>query len=508
MTLKLKKTAIKKLDTAQSAKKKYTVLVVDDEKAIVRSLVDTLEDDYDIITANDGQEALELIQNLETPESIHMIISDQRMPKMEGVDLLSKSIPIIPQSMRILLTGFTDVDAIIDSINKGEIYRFLTKPITPQDLLFTVKQAMEIYELRGENERLVTELQGALKVKNDFMANVSHELRTPMNAILGMIHLARQGTLSSKQNKHLNKAHSAAKSLLGIITNILDFSEIEVQTLTLESNEFHLDTVMGDVSSSSKERALEKGLDFSIQVSSSIPKFLVGDDFRLWQILNHLVDNAIKFTKTGEIILSVTVAKDENEIVVLQFAVQDTGVGIEKKQLSKLFESFTQADATSTRKFGGLGLGLTLSLKLVKMMGGDIKVESEVGHGSSFLFTAKFKKDQKSEFENSKLRDSEISSSRTDTPSRNLELIKENNGGNPDQSLDFSKINALIQSLKELLEDDNTEASSIIEELKPHIIGTEGWKNLAKVEHAIGTYDFEEALEYLNEFITQHPSTD
>ncbi len=245
------------------------------------------------------------------------------------------------------------------------------------------KRAVELEEARGQAE-------SAAEIKALFLANMSHEIRTPMNAMTGMTRLALQTELTDKQRDYLNKAQMASESLLRIIDDILDFSKIEAGQLRLESVTFEMDNVLERLSSLIGLKAKEKGLELVFSTSADMHTALIGDPLRLEQVLVNLTSNAIKFTEQGEIVVSIRSIKCADSEAILEFSVRDTGIGLTSEHQTRLFMAFTQADTSTTRKYGGTGLGLAICKQIVEMMGGTISVESALDKGTVVSFTARF----------------------------------------------------------------------------------------------------------------------
>ena len=262
---------------------------------------------------------------------------------------------------------------VIDGKLKGIIYIYV-------DITERKKIEKELIKSKKESEL-------ANKAKSAFLASMSHEIRTPMNAIVGMVELLASTPLTDEQKEYLEMLQISANNLLDIINNVLDISKIEARQLELEKTEVDLQKVVELVGITLGSKAAQKGLELLCYVEPDTPRYIIGDPTRLRQILINLVGNSLKFTEKGEVSLSVEKLKSEGDKVTLLFKVKDTGIGIPQEKQDKIFESFTQADSSTTRKYGGTGLGLNISKNLVELMGGKIWLESEVGEGSTFKFT-------------------------------------------------------------------------------------------------------------------------
>jgi PAS domain S-box-containing protein len=251
----------------------------------------------------------------------------------------------------------------------------------------------DVTELKRTQSRLEVALhaaEAASSAKGEFLANMSHEIRTPMNAIIGLGRLLEEAALGRRERSYVARMQMAARSLLSMLNDVLDYSKVEAGQLALERTAFRIDDVLASIAVLNATSAWHKGIEPVFAVAAGVPARLVGDPMRLQQVLLNLVGNAIKFTERGEVVLSIGATRVEDGRVELSFAVRDTGIGIAHDQQQRLFEAFSQADSSTSRKYGGTGLGLAISRRLVELMGGDLQVDSRPGQGASFRFAAWF----------------------------------------------------------------------------------------------------------------------
>ncbi len=373
------------------------ILFVDDEpdlEVLVRQRFrkHVKEGNFQLSFANNGAEAL---RKLSEDQSIGIVVTDINMPVMDGLTFLNELKSIQRPTRAIVASAYGDMGNIRTAMNRGA-YDFVTKPIdfgdletTLQKTISDLQQLIEGMEAKENLNQAMEEREIALQsaaFKQQFLANMSHEIRTPLNAVVGMTNLLLDKGPREDQLRYLNAMRQASRNLLNIINDILDISKIEAGKILLEEIDFDLAETVDGVYQTLHLRAEEKKLKLVYAIADDVPKWIKGDPTRLTQILINLTGNAIKFTpEEGTVTIRVT-KESGTDPVWIKFEVEDTGIGIAADQIHKIFESFSQENSETTRKFGGTGLGLTISKQLVELQGGSLQVKSTKGVGTIFWF--------------------------------------------------------------------------------------------------------------------------
>lgn len=390
-------------------RKEHTILIVDDEEHNLITLSDLLSEEYEILSAASGKDALEVINSCEDPERIHLIISDQRMPEMQGVDFLAKTIPILPKTIRMILTGFTDVEAMISSINEANIYRFVLKPFNQEDMLLTVRRALETYQLEMDNLNLMEELKQtnlnlektveertyklkhALedlketnKMKDKFFSIIAHDTSNMFTSLIAASQILEyQIEAHDKETiMQIGKTISqSAQRLFRLMENLLEWAKIQKGRLECSPQPLKMNELIRECMDIVAANATEKEIRITNKIPESTKVF--ADMNMVKTILRNLMNNAVKFTyPKGEVVIS----SQELDEDTLEISITDTGIGISEKDVKTIFR-IDHGHTAGTRGEHGNGLGLILCKELVEKNGGTIRAESSAGEGATFTIS-------------------------------------------------------------------------------------------------------------------------
>jgi len=375
--------------------KRHTILAVDDERENLNLLSHILGDRHRVLQAREADVALGLLDG----HDVHMILADQRMPGMTGVALLEEVRKRRPETVRILITAYPDMDVAVGAINRGQVKRFVTKPYDPSELLHVVEQELEVYDLARANRRLTEELKGAVssllianrelkeldRTKDYFLANVSHELKTPLVSGLGYLDLALSGGMGpvpGRMEKGLRVAHRNLERLLVLIQDLLSLARLRYRPDAVEKSRFDLRALVRECVESLEARSRKKSLDVRVSIPRALPK-VEADERRIHGVLTNVLSNAEKFTPDRA---RIRISVKRKGAARAEVRIQDNGVGLGRVKAARAFPFFKHADDPQARKYGGLGIGLMLAREILRAHGCDIALEGGSRGGATVTF--------------------------------------------------------------------------------------------------------------------------
>jgi len=379
------------------------IIAVDDNVENLTAIKNTLKDIYDVYPCPSAAKMFNLLEHIH-PD---LILLDVEMPEMNGYEAIGKlkSNDKYSETPVIFLTSMSEAKSEMEGLQLGAV-DYIRKPFAALLLLQRIKTHISIMEQEREIKDLLElktkevslrelaeqEAQNASRAKGEFLSHMSHEIRSPLNAVIGMINIATDENDIDSIKLYLGKADNAAKHVLGVINDILDMSKIEADKLDLSNGEFDFGKMMTNIVDVTGIRAREKHQQIAVNMNPNIPSFVISDELRLSQVITNLMTNAIKFTpENGKVTLSAEKLDEKDGDITIRIEVEDSGIGISPEQQKKLFQAYNQADSSISGKFGGTGLGLVITKRIIELMRGTIWIESELGKGAKFIFTIKAK---------------------------------------------------------------------------------------------------------------------
>lgn len=361
---------------------KHKLLLVDDDVVVLDTLKRSFRSDgFEILTAENAEEGLELLEK----NQVGVIIADQRMPRMTGAEFFLKVKQLYPSIVRIMLTGYSDFEAVKEAINKDVVYKFLTKTCDTNSLREIVKEAFSLYEENNKSQELLKmEAEAEVtRMQREFLENMSHEIRTPLNGLIGFSEVLYNGLVdphSPEHKEYLKEILDSSHRLTRLISNILNLAEMDSNNVKLALVKIDLEKSIMDVIERFHNSLSDKNIQVDINVDSSLTSIVI-DREKILKIMSYLISNAIKFSENGAKIEINAFPENEKKF---RLEIKDHGIGIREEDKGKLFKPFTQLDMSHSKKYQGAGIELALASRLVDMLKGKIGVESTIGKGSTF----------------------------------------------------------------------------------------------------------------------------